>query len=91
MEHLSPKTTTIRLPVETRQRLDKLAEREDRKVHWLMVKAIEEMLARKDAEEKWFRERVAAAEKDRSEGKLIDALEACDLMDKYIAELRTNG
>jgi len=57
----SAKTTSIKLPLQLKQRLQKVADSERRSAHWVMLEAIEEHVTRKelraqflkDAEESW--------------------------------------
>lgn len=49
-------TTSIRLPDEIKKTLDEIADFQDRKPHWIMVKAIEKYLAEEMKEMRFLRD-----------------------------------
>lgn len=84
-------TTSLRLPKELKSKVDDIATFYERKPNWLMVKAIELLVEREMAEIEWLKDLEKEARQARTEGKMVDGLAACDLMDKHIAETRVNG
>lgn len=63
----SPKhSTSIKLPISTKQALERFAKEENRSVHYLLVTAIEEFVTRKQEESEYqdyIKNRVLATEK----------------------------
>lgn len=82
--------TSLRLPVELKQQLDKVAAFRDRKPHWIMIKAIENYLEQENEEIIWFQQRVQAMEEDKAEGKLIAADDVFSRLEERIAQAQAN-
>ncbi len=55
-------TTTLKLNNETKERLKRLAEAQERTPHWLMKRAIEEYVDREEKREQFRRDTIAASE-----------------------------
>lgn len=80
--------TTLRLPVETKRQLDKIATFYDRKPHWLILKAVENLVAHENAQMALLQQLDQEAEQAKKAGQLVDAADACDAIDALIATAR---
>ncbi len=78
--------TTLRLPVEMKQGLEQIAQFYDRKPHWLILKAVENLIAHETAQIKLLQQLDEEAEEARKNGQMVSATEACDKIDKLIAD-----
>lgn len=83
--------TTLRLPIEMRQGLEKIADFYDRKPHWLILKAVENLITYETEQIKLLKQLNDEAEQAKQEGKLVSASEACDMVDAFIAKTRAKG
>ncbi len=70
-------TTSLKLDIEIKERIQKLAESRRRSANWLMGEAIREYVSREEAREQFNRDTVEAWEAYKRTGKSISA-EAAD-------------
>jgi len=70
-------TTSLKLDIEIKERIQKLAESRRRSANWLMGEAIREYVSREEAREQFNRDTVEAWEEYKRTGKSISA-EAAD-------------
>jgi predicted transcriptional regulator len=76
-------TTSLKLDVEIKARLQRLAERRRRSAHWLMREAITEYLEREERREKLWQEALAAWAEYQTTGQHVTA----DEVDAWLAQL----
>jgi len=76
-------TTSVKLPAETKARLERLAAARRRSAHWLMREAVEQYVAREEARERLRQDALAAWDAFQSTGRHLTAEEA----DAWLARL----
>lgn len=77
------RTTSVKLPEATKERLDRIAEARQRTPHWLMREAIEQYVEREEQREALRRDALAAWEAYRATGRHVTKDEA----DAWLARL----
>lgn len=78
-----PTTTSLKLDAETKARLQRLATARRRSAHWLMREAIEQYIAREEANQQLRDDALAAWDQYQATGKHVTAEEA----DAWLAQL----
>ena len=78
-------TTSIKLKPGLKERLDRLAQEEDRSAHWLMHRAIEEYVDLKEKRRQFLKDAEDALEEYRRTGLHLTHEDVMDWMDKVIA------
>jgi predicted transcriptional regulator len=79
----NPSTTSLKLDVETKERIRRLATARRRSPHWLMREAIEEYVEREEKRERFRQDALAAWSHYRTTGLHVTAEEA----DSWLAKL----
>lgn len=76
-------TTSLKLDVETKERLQRLAATRQRSAHWLMREAIEQYIAREEARERFRSDALAAWADYQATGQHVTEEEA----DRWLEQL----
>lgn len=78
-------TTSIKLKAGLKERIDQLAQEEDRSAHWLMHRAIEEYVDLKEKRRQFLKDAEAALEHYRRTGLHLTNEEVMEWMEGVIA------
>ena len=81
--HIAAKTTSVKLDLSTRARVENLAEARQRTAHWIMREAITQYVDREEKREAFRQDTIKAWEEYRSTGLHVRANEA----DAWLAQL----
>ena len=89
MSQTAVKPTSVKLDIDTKERIRQLADSRDRTAHWVMQQAIQQYLDREEKRDQFRKETIAAWDHYQETGLHVTADEVSDWLDTWGTDQET--